>query len=273
MTPETELEELEQAQEQEADSGREQSTIVFPYDDLDAAITVAHGVHARGGRCAPDELAAELGYSGVANGAFRLRVATARIFGLIATARQNVELAAIGRRVVDPQQEAAARSDAFLAVPLYRRMYDDFRGTTLPPLPGIERRFAELGVSSKQTDKARQVFHRSAQQAGFFNSGTDRLVAPTTTPNEPTGLKGIVLGGKTNEGGGPPPPPELHPLITGLVKELPEPGTVWDEDGRAQWLATAKAVLGLIYKTAPRQISAPQPHGNGSALVEAGQSQ
>ena len=37
---------------------------------------------------------------------------------------------------------------------------------------------ANLGVSSKQTSRARQAFERSANDAGFFQHGMDRLVMP-----------------------------------------------------------------------------------------------
>jgi hypothetical protein len=44
---------------------------------------------------------------------------------------------------------------------------------------------AGLGVAKKQTDKARQTFQRSAQQAGFFAYGQDRLVMPAVGPGMP----------------------------------------------------------------------------------------
>jgi hypothetical protein len=39
----------------------------------------------------------------------------------------------------------------------------------------------DVGVSSKQLDKARQVFLRPARQANFFEHGEDRLVRPATS--------------------------------------------------------------------------------------------
>ena len=41
----------------------------------------------------------------------------------------------------------------------------------MPPAAALEREMVELGVSPKQKDKARQVFERSAEQAGFFATG------------------------------------------------------------------------------------------------------
>ena len=48
----------------------------------------------------------------------------------------------------------------------------------LPPAAALEREMGQLGVASKQTGKARQAFERSAEQAGFFAHGADRLVMP-----------------------------------------------------------------------------------------------
>jgi hypothetical protein len=46
------------------------------------------------------------------------------------------------------------------------------------PAASLEREIVELGVAEKQKDKARQVFERSADQAGFFEHGPNRLVMP-----------------------------------------------------------------------------------------------
>src|SRR4051812_41576788 len=77
-----------------------------------------------------------------------------------------------------------ARVDAFLHVPLYRRIFEHHDGYTLPGAGPLERFMREAGVSPKQTGKARQAFMRSARQAGFFAHGEDRLVRPSF-PNAP----------------------------------------------------------------------------------------
>jgi hypothetical protein len=119
-------------------------------------------------------------------GAFRLRVSTAATFGLTENERGEVKLTTLGRRIADPTQEAPARVDAFLTVPLYLSVYENFKGYTLPGAAAIEKYMRDVGVSSKQTDKARQVFLRSARQANFFEHGEDRLVKPATHPGPGT---------------------------------------------------------------------------------------
>ena len=245
---------------------RERSTIRFPYDDLQSAIGVAHAVHVLGGRCETDQLAGELKYSSVDNGAFRMRVATARTFGLITTARDGISLTPTGRKVVDPGQEADGRVEAFLNVPLYLAVYDRFRGGVLPPASGLENVFDELGVASKQTDKARQAFQRSAEQAGFFSHGNDRLIAPTIGPRPSRGEEETRRSEASGTAGyddtaavGPDASSILsQPLVRGLIEALPEPGSEWSDGEREEWLTLARSIFGFVYKTSRPALTGPK---------------
>jgi hypothetical protein len=228
---------------------REQSSISFPYDDLNSAYGVAKGAYELGGKCAQDQLAAQLHYSGVDNGAFRVRVGTARIFGLVSVSRDGITLTPIGQAVVDPAREIEGRADAFLTVPLYKAIYDQYRGTRLPPPVGLERAFTDLGVSSKQTDRARQAFMRSAEQAGFFSQGRDRLTAPVSpagTPLQPP--KPDLDGGGGGSGSCTHPKILGQALVLGLVEALPPAGTEWDDSDRKQWVALAESIFKVVYK-------------------------
>jgi hypothetical protein len=240
-------------------ASRERSTIGFPYDDLNDAIQVARSVHEFGGSCTSDQIAPRLGYSSVDNGAFRTRVATARHFGLVTTNKDNLTITSLGREVVDPTTEARARVNAFLKVPLYERVYTEHKGFTLPPAAGLEMKFVEYGVAAKQKDKARFAFQRSAEQAGFFQQGKDRLVAPalpieraaTVAPTPPRDT-----GNENGAGGG-----GMHPFIRGLVDTLPPPGTPWSDVERDEWLTAAKSIFALIYK--PNRVALPAAGGTG----------
>ncbi|MGD9894356.1 MAG: hypothetical protein AB7U18_23965, partial [Dehalococcoidia bacterium] len=166
----------------DADRKRERSTIGFPYVDLDNALSVARSIHEKGGgQCELDQLAAWMGHETVSSGAFNLKIAAARLFGLIEGERQRIRLTSLGRDAIDPQKEQRARATAFLNVPLYRRIYDEHRGSLLPPDGGLEREIQQFGVAAKQADKARQTFQRSAAQAGYFAAGKTRLVMPGGT--------------------------------------------------------------------------------------------
>ncbi|HLH17621.1 MAG TPA: hypothetical protein VKX45_10390 [Bryobacteraceae bacterium] len=238
---------------------RDKSTIQFAYLDLDDAVAIASGVHAAGGTsCQMDQLAAQLNVK-ADTGSFRLRLGTARIFGFITFSGGTVTLTNLGVRVCDPQQEAVARGEAFLNVPLYRQIYEQFKGGILPNQQGLESAMANLGVAPKQKTVARQVFARSAQQAGFFQYGNNRLVPPRGVavgvpasadpaappiPTEGQGDKAPVKGGGDDGGSGDSP---LHPLIRGLIKSLPPEGQDWPIEKRAKWLRAAAQNFDLIY--------------------------
>lgn len=192
---ETELEEQAATNDSnvEAPTGKNarriRSTISFPYGSLADAERVAEALHRRGDRGTIDELAGEMAQT-VTSGSFRTRVATARIFGVIEVQRGQVSLSRLGHRLIDPTQAPQARVDAFLHVPLFKRIHEAYRGRLLPSASGLEAEMTRLGVSSKQTDRARQAFQSSAERAGFFGNGKDRLVAPALSGDQtPLGEK------------------------------------------------------------------------------------
>lgn len=237
----------------------ERSAIAFPYMDLDDGIDVAKKLYARRGisSCPLDELAAEMKQT-TSSGNFRLKTGTARTFGLVEKDGQSsMKLTDLGCRLVSPDGETAAKADAFLAVPLYNQIYEKYLGKLLPPTKALEREMQTLGVAAKQTDKARMAFYRSARQAGYFNSGDDRLVRPRITASGPAAetLDQAAADAPLNErepspkrrngsgsGGG------HHPFVEGLLDTLPEPGTVWTIEGRAAWLEAAANIFTLMYK-------------------------
>src|SRR6202044_3596112 len=103
-----------------------------------------------------------------------MKVATARIFGLVTYSGGKYELTNSGFAIVDKDEkrQRAARAEGFLKVALYRRVYDEFKGKQLPPRPhALEQAFVRFGVSPKQKETARQIFDKSANQAGFFSTG------------------------------------------------------------------------------------------------------
>lgn len=251
----------------------ERSGIAFPYIDLDAAADVAQRVYARSGisSCSLDELAAELKQT-TRSGNFRLKTSAARVFGLIQKDGQSsVKLSDLGCRLVSPDGESEARAAAFLHVALYNQIYEKYKGRLLPPTKALEREMQTLGVASKQTEKARQIMQRAARQAGFFNSGDDRLVRPRTASNYASETAETLEQAAADA---PTPPPDntpirrtgssggggnYHPFIQGLLQTLPEPGTVWTIDGRAAWLEAAASAFTLIYQGEGRISVQPVP--------------
>jgi hypothetical protein len=239
-------------------STRAQSRIQFPYMDLDAAIDVARKMRDRGGSTAftKDQIAAALGHS-VTSGAFATKMHAARMFGVVEAGAGRFKVTQLGFDAVDPDEAraSAARVEAFLRVPLYKRTYEEYRGKTLPSRPhGLERVFVEFGVAPKRGGNARLAFERSARQAGFYEHGDDRLVAPIVssaeTPRtaelaatiEPITSKATAVTYASVLKG-----PGRHHLIEGLFQELPDPGVKWGTTERARWLRLAASVFDVLY--------------------------
>ena len=229
-------------------TGNERSSIEFPYTDLDNAVEIVRAVHNVGGTaCDYDQLAAGLGVE-AKGGGFRLRINGAKTYGVINYERGGrISLTDLGKRMIDPQQERGARVDAFLEVPLFKRVYDEFKGSPLPPQAGLERTIVSFGVGAKVADRARQVLLRSARQAAFFDLAQDRLTSPPIqagqTPAKPD-EKAKSKGGGGGDGG--------HPLIDGLFQTLPAPNTPWSSQERFNWLTMANSIFKMVYQSQDR---------------------
>ncbi len=222
------------------------STIAFPYSGLKDAEQIARALHdSWGGGASPDQLAASLDAS-PRSGSFRVKLATARTFRVVAISRGNVALTDLGRKLIDPQTRAGARVEAFLAVPLFAALVNDYKGTMLPPDEGLEQKIHDLGVSVKQTAKARQAFQRSAELAGFFKMGKDRLVQP---PNLPGSDKPPAAPKEPNQGGALPMssaalPAPLPELWLTLLRE----GRDWSPEKIQEFVEAARTLHDLLAK-------------------------
>lgn len=271
--------EVKQLQPDAASPANERSTVEFPYSDQDAAFEVAKGVHMAGGTaCDTDQLAAQMQME-AKGGGFRMRLLGAKVFDLITYERAGrVMLTDLGRRIIDPAQERAARVDSFLAVELYRKVHDQFKGGPLPPQAGLDRALVTLGVGSGVKEKARQVLLRSAKQAGFLDYAADRLVKPGISNEEhrtrelPTHdvagggghSPGTSAGAGRSSGGGDGGGRD-HPLIQGLLMTLPAPGSEWSIQERVNWLTMANSIFTMIYKGEGPSIQITQTPRQGGA--------
>ena len=242
-----------QSEAETAKGTREYSTIQFPYMDLDSAVGVVRAMRDRGGNTffSKDQLAAALGHA-VSSGAFTTKLYAARMFGLVELTGEGVRVTQLGFDAVDPDvaRAKAARVESFLRVPLYRRTYEEYRGKMLPARPhGLERVFIEFGVASKRGGNARLAFDRSARQAGFYESGDSRLVAPllTSHPDEAEKAEGTIDLEPKVPSDETIAPPHQHKLIQGLFQELPEAHSKWSAAERARWLRLAATMFDVLY--------------------------
>ena len=254
---------------EEAQRGR--STIEFPYLDLENSMEIVKAIHSvEVDRCEWNQLATKLGVSGEGGG-FRQRMIAAKTYGLLTYDRGQVALTDLGIHAPDPAHEKRARLDAFMTVPLFKQLFDRLNGQPMPPVAAIERMAEGLGVAPKQKDKARQVFQRSAKQAGLFELSSDRLSLP---PGLNGGAAKIAAsrpqasptpGGGSGGGGGGGDDGQ-HPFVRGLLQKLPAPDAEWSIDLRAKWLTTAANIFDLMY-------AAPLGDGRSIAIEMKGDAQ
>jgi hypothetical protein len=225
---------------------RERSSIGFPYNPLDDAIEVARAIHDHVGvgECDDTQLSVWLDQSSKSSG-YRMHLTAARMFGVLDPTSDTRKLTALGRMIVDPRQERTARADAFLKVPLYSAIYEKHRDSVLPPPDALETEIVGLGVAEKQKGRARQVFERSAQQAGYSEHGKNRLVRPGVAPLEKRDPNEEHKKGGGGGGGDEPP---RHPLMEGLFQSLPPDGERWTVEEAADWLQAAAYNLRFAYK-------------------------
>lgn len=216
---------------------RQRSSIAFPYMDLSSAITLAEAIfqNAGIGECEDDQLAAWTNQSSKSS-TFRVQVYTARTFGVLSGEGSRHKLTDLGLAVVDQHRSREAKVQAFLFVPLYRAVFEKFKGGALPPPAALEREFITLGVAPKQKDRARQAFERSADQAGFFEHGKDRLIQPGITGSNPPQSTKNNQTPKGGSGGGGGDELDLDPVVAALVKKLPRKDVAFNADARIRWL-------------------------------------
>lgn len=232
---------------------RIRSTIAFPYGSLVEAEEVANILHDQFGyTCESDQLAASMGTT-PNHGTFRVRIATTRIFGAIEVGRGSISLTDLGARLADATEVDQARIEAFLHVPLYAGLYEMFRGQRLPANKGLEHQIVQLGVSPKQAASARIAFQRSAEHAGFFAHGPERLVRPAvsmapTVASAPSDEVQIARKDDLRDASEPANDLQgLHPLLVGLIRTIPREGESFSPKRQQQWLEAAKVNFALIF--------------------------
>lgn len=246
---------------------RQRSSIAFPYADLEDAEEITSKIHANvgGGACEDDQLAAWLGLSPKSSG-YRVRIAAARLFGVIESPSAGAyQLTDLGKQIVDPQQVRGARVTAFLNVPLFSKMYEQHKGGVIPPSAAFERTIEGAGVAPKQKTRARQILERSADYAGFFEQGKNRLVKPgiAETPAKLSERDKVKEGG----GGGGDGDERLDPMLVGLIDKLPRGAETWKVNDRITWLRAATVIFQLVYGT-EAEINVQTNDGQGGRKAD-----
>jgi hypothetical protein len=234
-------------------TSRERSIVRFCYEDLASAQTVVKALHSQyGGRATYDQIAAEL-RSSPKSGAFRNKVSAARMFGFVIVDREGfISPTPLGASLLDERTASDAKAEGFLNVPLYVQLYERFRNSTLPGDKGLENVIREMGVAAKQVVTARQVFQRSAQQAGYFRHGRNRLVRPPQGIVTESGYAEGRTDERQEEG---QPEMRADPLLTSLFQKLPPADKGFSKSERENFHTALEAIFTIVYGPAAEKAA------------------
>lgn len=248
------------------------SGVSYPYYDLRASIEVAKTIHNKaGGSCTREQLAPLLNYSGVKNGGFLTRLSAAKMFGLVEEDSQGLRVTDRAQSILSPvmpDESKRAKVDAFLAVELFQKVYEKFKGQALPADVGLKNLLQTAHqIVPDRVAPALRVLKESADEAGFFSSGRDRLVMPifagkrekppahNPPPNDEGGGKGGNAGGASGGGaGGDGSDKDIDPAIYGLIRRLPAVGTPMPKKKRDDLVNAFTALVTFLY---PEQENEP----------------
>jgi hypothetical protein len=237
----------------------------YPYYNMEDSLNVAQLVHERGGgSCNRDQLASFLKYKSTNSGAFLARVNAAKMFGFISTEPGLISATERSRNIfapVMPIEADQAKVDAFLSVPLFKAIFDKFRGNVLPPSDGLKNLLQHsFNIVKDRVTPAHRVLMESAEYAGYFNTHGDstRLIQPLAgnTRTQPEGTPGPIKTSDSkpetlerrklsSDGGGPPA--GIHTAIIGLLRELPPIGESWESSKKERFFQAFKAVVEVVY--------------------------
>ncbi len=144
--------------------------------DLEASVAVARVVDNAGGSITPDLLAVALGYSGTNNGTYLTRLANAKLFGVVGGRGARVEITERGRRILAGTEPSAseARRQAFMAVPLFREVFESLPDGPLPERSELAAVLSrDFGEPAEKAPPVAAKFFDSAAQAGVVQKRRD----------------------------------------------------------------------------------------------------
>lgn len=217
---------------------RKSADIRFPFYSLADSLLVAKAIHEKGGGTANrDQLAAFLDYSTTNSGAFLSRIAAARLFDFITTEGSRFVITPLAEKVLmpvnPPEDTQGGLVDAFLNVPLFKAVFDEYKGKELPPEFGLKNLMrTKFGIVGRNVALAYRVLMDSADQAGFFATrGTKtHLIIPTAakqpalaTANIESAMGELTerrFGGGRDDGTPPPKPTDPDQVKLEYVRKL-----------------------------------------------------
>ena len=236
---------------EETGTKRQRAEMPAPAYNLADSIAVANAVHDKGGGTATaDQLAAFLDYKGTNNGAFITRVAAAKHYKLIDGGGRGgtYRITPLAERIlmpVYPESAHEALLDAFFNVPLFKAVYDEYKGKELPSEFGFKNMLrTRFGITPARLAAAYRILMESADQAGLFKTRgaktqlimpqITRSAAPAQVTKEENGDGGRGGDGQGSGGARPPAPQTQDDLrgayVSTLIEMLREKGKKGESD-------------------------------------------
>jgi hypothetical protein len=214
---------------------------------------------------ASEQLAAWLDYASTKSGTYLTRIAAAKQFGLIESTGSGLAITDRARTIlapVMPDDGVTAKVEAFLSVDLFFKVYEQYKGGSLPPEAGLKNLFLQTyKIVPDRVPQAVRVFLNSAEQAGLFKTTGDRtrMVRPAVNPN---GRQPATPDANRKDDQAPPTQhtqhertrtqssestPGVHYAIVGLLRDLPAAGTTWPTKKKQRFMDAFKAAIDHIY--------------------------
>lgn len=238
------------------------ASVQYPYFGLNDSLEVARKMQDNaGGSCSPDQIASYLGYKSTKSGTFQTRLSAAKQFGFVRSEDGALVVTERAMKIISPvmpEDAVTAKADAFLSVDLFSKVYEKYKGSTIPPKVGMRNLFAQtFGISEDRLDPSVRILFDSADQAAMFPSGDQtRLVRPAakaqTTPKPHTVDPPAAPHQEAHRGGsggGEGGPPGVHTAIIGLLRELPPAGAAWPKKSKDRFVKAFLATLDFVYQT------------------------
>ena len=245
------------------------SGITSPYFDLATSIAVAQIIQQQGaGTSSSQQLAHWLGYKSTNSGTYATRISAAtKHFGLIENSGDIfviTERAKIILSAVMPEEVITAKVEAFFAIPLFARVYEQFRGSQLPPEAGLKNLFLNTyKILPDRVAQAVRVFLNSAEQAGFFsfNGDRSRLTSPTVKQKSPSHAEhfntqdtvlprsATIAPAKQDTGDENRASGSVDPALISLLHKLPRAGKAWTASEQTRFLTALTHTIQFLYPT------------------------
>jgi len=188
----------------------------FPIYPLSVALEIAEKVEKEGnGTLSESTLAMSMGLSMKGSG-FQLKVLTAKQFGLLAKQGDTLMTTQLAKSIFKPitqEEKAAALSQAFHNIALFKAVSDKYQGSPLPSGDAFKNVLErEFQVISDRSTSAQSMVINSAKTAGILqqSQGKEYLVRKSGVSN--------TLGDKGGEMNPPPPPPPPPGTANGPIK-------------------------------------------------------